>query len=319
MTRLFAALCAIGIVLAIASARAAAPDPADKPHGASAPVETMHEPGTRDRSERVRLLALKPSDPVGYLELGEELLDTPDSPERVVLARELLIRALEYGRTRPEHRRTAASAAIALASMSKQDGDRLWLRSIAAILEPSTAEFDRARRAKEQESVAAAARASLFLTQLRAGAGIEARDSLAAKGVRKILEEHARELSAHGTISVQDLENESKKWPCADCSGTGIIAPTKGQRVPARICPVCGGQPGLRLSAPDLAAQLRLQRRLAGSFAEPWGSLIVTEGDGPARDPEPSEVAIAFAVDARLAYWRDGQWVSAEAAAPPQP
>ncbi|MBX3389754.1 MAG: hypothetical protein KF691_09910 [Phycisphaeraceae bacterium] len=319
MNRSVALFCMLSIAAATARSQPVTPEsPATTP-AASATPRSNEVQSVRDRDERERLRALKPSDPAEYLELAEELLDTPDSPERVALTRELLIRALEYGRTQPGHRRTAASAAIALASMSTQDGDRLWLRSIAAILEPSSADFSLSRRAREQESIAAAARASQFLTQLRAGAGIEARDSLAAKGVRRILEEHARELSARGTISVQDLENESKKLPCFDCAGTGMIAPPKGQRGPARICPVCGGQPGIKLSAPDLAAQLRLQRRLAGSFDEPWGSLIVTEGDGPARDPDPADVAVAFAVDVRLPFWRDGQWVSAEAATPAQP
>ncbi|MBX3380583.1 MAG: hypothetical protein KF805_10855 [Phycisphaeraceae bacterium] len=270
-------------------------------------------------SEFNRLSSLNPADPNGYLELGEELLDSPDSPERVALTRELLVRALEYGRIGSEHRRVAASAAIALASMSKQEGDRLWLRSVAAILEPSSADLAPSRRAREQESQVAAARASLFLTQLRAGAGIEARDSLAAKGVRQILEAHERELSASGTISVQDLEIESRKWPCTDCAGTGIIAPPKGQRGPAKICPVCDGQPGLKLRVPDFGAQLRLQRRLTSSFSESWGSVIATQGASPARDPDPANVAPAFAIDVRLTVWRDGNWTTPTPEAPSKP
>lgn len=268
-----------------------------------------------DDSELLRLASLKPADPVAYLELGEDMLETPDSPERIDMTRQLLVRALEYGRSRPEHRRTAASAAIALASMSKRDGDRLWLRSVAAILEPTSDDFAPARRSREQESQASASRASLFLTQLRAGAGIEARDSLDTKGVREVLEKHERELSALGTISVQHLENESKKWPCTDCNSTGMIVPPKGQRGSAKLCPVCGGQPGMKLSAADFAAQLRLQRRLTGSFSEPWGSLLTTEGAPPARDPDPANVAPAFAVDVKLSVWRDGQWAAPE---PPQ-
>jgi len=268
-----------------------------------------------DDSELARLASLKPANPSAYLELGEDMLDSPDSPERVDMIRQLLVRALEYGRLRPDQRRTAASASIALASMSKREGDRLWLRSVAAILEPSSVEFAPARRAKQQESQAAANRASLFLTQLRAGAGIEARDSLAAKGVRAVLEQHERELSAGGTISVPDLEAESKKWPCTDCGSTGIIVPPKGQHGSAKLCPVCGGQPGMKLNPADFAAQLRLQRRLAGSTSEPWGSLIETEGAPPARDPDPANVAPAFAVDVRLSVWRDGQWATPE----PQP
>ncbi|MGH7245144.1 MAG: hypothetical protein ACREJD_17145 [Phycisphaerales bacterium] len=272
-----------------------------------------------DDSELARLATLKPGNPSAYLELGEDMLETPDSPERVEMIRQLLVRALEYGRAKPDQRRTAASAAIALASMSKREGDRLWLRSIAAILEPSSAEFAPARKAKEQESQVAAARASLFLTQLRSGAGIEARDSLNAKGVRHVLEDHERELSALGSISVQDLESEAKKWPCTECAGTGMIVPPKGQRGPAKICPICGGQPGMKLSLPDFAAQLRLQRRLTGATSEPWGSLIATEGASPARDPDPANVAPAFGADVKLSVWRDGQWVAAEASPAPAP
>lgn len=280
------------------------------------PVAAGHVPHFLSESEVVRLNQLQPSAPDGYLELGEELLETPDSPERVALTRELFVRALEYGRTSADHRRTAASAAIALASMSKLEGDRLWLRSVAAILEPSSADLAPVRRAKEQESLAAAARASLLLTQLRAGAGIEARDSLAAKGVLQILRAHERELSALGTISVRDIESESLKWPCTDCSSTGIITPAKGQRGPAKICPVCSGKPGMQLRAQDLAAQLRLQRRLAGAQSESWGSVIATQGAPPARDPDPANVAPAFAVDTRLTIWRDGRWTM-QSAVPP--
>jgi len=296
-----------------------APSPAPEvPIAASAPgpVVSGGRLAALDVSESARLARLRPSDPASYLELGEELLATPDSPERVDMTRQLLVRALEYGRTRPEHRRTAASAAIALASMSKREGDRLWLRSVAAILEPSSTEFAPARRAMEHESQAAANRASLFLTQLRAGAGVEARESLAASGVRQVLERHERELSALGTISVQHLESEARKWPCTDCNSTGIIAPSKGQRGAARLCPVCGGQPGMKLNAADLAAQLRLQRRLMGTVSEPWGSMIATEGAPPARDPDPANVATAFLVDVKLSVWRDDQWSLPDSPAP---
>lgn len=265
-----------------------------------------------ESSEVNRLLALSPADPAAYLELGEDMLETPDSPERVEMSRQLFARALEYGRVRPESRRTAASAAIALASMSNREGDRLWLRSVAATLEPSRAELTHPVASLRQDPSAAAARASLFLTQLRAGAGIEARDSLGAKGVRDVLARHERELSANGGISVQHLENESKKWPCTECASTGIVVPPKGQRGPAKLCPVCGGQPGMKLSAADLAAQLRLQRRLAGSFSEPWGSLAASEGAPPARDPDPATVASTLGIDARLSVWRDGRWTMPE-------
>lgn len=318
------ARCLVIPILLICAAALAQPRPADPavappsasevPIAASAPVPTTSggKVTALDDSEAARLSALRPSEPASYLELGEELLATPDSPERVEMTRQLLVRALEYGRTQPEHRRTAASAAIALASMSKREGDRLWLRSVAAILQPSSTEFAPARHAMEHESQTAANRASLFLTQLRAGAGIEARDSLAAPGVRQLLEQHERELSARGTISVQHLENEAKKWPCTDCNSTGIIAPSKGQRGAARLCPVCGGQPGMKLNAADLAAQLRLQRRLMGTLSEPWGSKIATEGAPPARDPDPANVAGAFLVDVKLSVWRDGQWSAPE-------
>ncbi|MBL8875157.1 MAG: hypothetical protein JNM86_05105 [Phycisphaerae bacterium] len=261
-----------------------------------------------DPTEVSRLQSLSPADPTAYLELGEDILELPDSHERVEMARQLFARALEFGRVRPENRRTAASAAIALASMSKREGDRLWLRSVAAIIEPSNAEFTGAVPSARRDPPVAAARASLFLTQLRAGAGSEARDSLAAKGVRDVLTRHERELSANGGISVQHLENEAKKWPCTECASSGIVVPPRGQRGPAKLCPVCAGQPGMKLSAADLAAQLRLKRRLAGSYSEPWGSLAASEGAPPARDPDPATVASSLGVDARLSVWRDGRW-----------
>lgn len=287
----------VGLAVA-AFARSQEPSPTTKP---DAPWSA---------EEARRLTALSSERPDLYLELGEELLETADSPERIELTRQLLVRAIEYGRSRTEYRRDAASAALALASMSKRAGERRWLQAIAEALEPSSAYADASREQAREANREAARRASLFLTQLRSGEGIEARESLAAPGVRQVLQQHERELSASGRMSVQDLENESKKWPCTNCSGLGILVPGKGQKGPARICPVCGGQPGLKLSAPDLAAQLHLQRRLLGDNEDNWAAMIASGDAPPARDPEPAEVASAFLVDGRLSIWRDGQWIS---------
>ena len=106
------------------------------PGGAAqpAPIE-----GALSASELESLRALSPERPDRYLELGEEVLDRPDSPERLTLARQLLVRAVEYGRSKPGSERTAASAALALASMSPQAAERLWLRSVASSLHPEYA------------------------------------------------------------------------------------------------------------------------------------------------------------------------------------
>ncbi len=278
----------------------ARPQPAQRPAADSPAAE--FEP-----SELARLVRLTRQSPRDYLELGEEILDRPDSPARVEMARQLLARALEYARQRPDEKRTAASAAFALASVAPRENDRRWLRAVAAILGPDM-NSPAARADADRPNRSADARASDLLTRLRAGDGIEAREILEDRAVREVLRRHEAELSAGGTMSLQDLDSEAKKWPCTECANTGIIAPLKGQHTPARICPVCAGQPGMRLKPHDLAAQFHLQRRLLSDTPEGWGSLAAGDGAPPAHDPDPANVAPALGVDPRLSIWRDGKW-----------
>lgn len=303
--------CALGF-----STIAKAQQPETQMAAKAAPSE---KPADFDVEELRRLSALTPAEPRLYLELGEEILDRPDSPARVELARQLFVRAVEYGRTSAVNRQTAASAALALASMSKREGDRRWLRAVAAILEPGSAPQNGLEKKPADTSQAAAASASMLLGMLWAGEGNEARDLLQRKDVRLVLQRHEAELSADGSLSLADLDNESRKWPCTHCANTGMILPAKGQHTPAKICPVCSGSPGMKLEPQDFAAQLRLRRRLLSDAPESWGSLIAADGAPPARDPDAANVAPAFGVNPMLSSWKDGRWVSVDAPPPKEP
>lgn len=292
-------------------ARAQQPEPE-----VAAKAAPSEKPADFDAEELRRLSALTPAEPHLYLELGEDILDRPDSPARVELAKQLFVRAVEYGRSSAANRQTAASAALALASMSKREGDRRWLRAVAAILEPGSAPQNGLEKKSPDTAQAAAASASSLLGMLWAGEGNEARDLLQRKDVRLVLQRHEAELSASGSLALADLDNESRKWPCTQCGNTGMILPAKGQHTPAKICPVCAGSPGTKLKPQDFAAQLRLRRRLLSDAPEAWGSLIAAEGAPPARDPDASNVAPALGVNPLLSVWRDGRWVSVDAQQP---
>ncbi|MFO0786899.1 MAG: hypothetical protein U0573_11170 [Phycisphaerales bacterium] len=271
-----------------------------------------------DPEEQRKLLQIDSRRPQEYLELAEDLLDRPDSQPRLELARDLLVRAIEYGRVLPENRRVASSAAAALATLCRRPSDQLWLRAIATVLQPGDAPLPQVS-AKPLANQAAEAKASMVLTLIRAGEGTEVTELLRDDAVRAILVRHESELSADGTLTVTDIENEAKKWPCPECSNAGIITPPKSQHAAAKICPVCAGNPGLKLSPESLGAQLRLQRRLQSDAPESWGSQLATQTAPPARDPDPASVAIVFGVDARKSVWREGVWISPADAKPENP
>lgn len=262
-----------------------------------APIE-----GALSASELESLRALSPERPDRYLELGEEVLDRPDSPERLTLARQLLVRAVEYGRSKPGSERTAASAALALASMSPQAAERLWLRSVASSLHPEYAVLARTERG----DTAARSRAAELITRLRAGEGIRPRELLSDNEVRSVLLRNEAALSSAGTISLSDLDAAAKKQPCAACGGRMITA-AQGSRS-AALCATCKGRAAIEVSARDFASQIRLQLLLLGERQEEWGKASDAESS-PARDPDAAEVAIVFGEDTKLSVWSEGQWL----------
>ena len=254
-----------------------------------------------DEREIADAAALTPDDPEAYLTLAEEVLDRPDAPERIELARQLLVRAVEYGRVRKGAERIAASAALALASMSTRASERQWLRSVAATLHPDYAGL----RATERTEHAAGARAAEVVTRLRAGEGLRPRELLSDPDVRAVLSHHEAGLSAEGTIGLADLDAAAKRQPCPGCGGR-LLATTQGSRS-ASVCLTCKGRSTLSVSNRDFASQVRLQLRLLGAARDRWGD--ATEAEMlPARDSDAAEVAVVFGVDTKLSLWRDGAW-----------
>ncbi|MBY0114016.1 MAG: hypothetical protein K2Y21_14460 [Phycisphaerales bacterium] len=300
---------AFGVLVACAVATGADLSGDDKPKegarvqtsSAGAPPTDQTPPGPFTPGEIEAASRLSADAPERYLELGEDILDRPDAPERVEMARQLFVRAVEYGRRKSGSQRAAASAAIALASMSAQPSQRQWLRAIAAILHPDYPAATRTERADG----AAAARAAEVLTRLRAGEGPRPRELLADPAVRAVLARSEPSLSAEGTIAISDLDAAAKKQPCPACSGRFLVTP-QGPRV-TTLCPTCKGRSFLAFGDRDLAVQLRLQLKLLGEAEEQWGSQSET-AIAPARDPNPAEVAIVYGVDPKLTTWRDGRW-----------
>lgn len=279
--------------------------------GPPSPPETATS-AVFDAAEISGAAALSPEQPAAYLELAEQILDRPDAPERIELARQMLVRAVEYGRTRKGSEQVAASAAYALASISSQASQRQWLHAIAATLHPDY----QVLRPSERVDVAAAARAAEVVTRIRAGEGVRPRELLADPAVRDVLRQQEASLSAEGTTSVSDLQAAAKKQPCTSCGGRYLVTP-QGPRS-ATLCPACKGSALLSVTTRDFASQVRMQLRLLGVPRDQWGD--ATEAEMlPAREPDAAEVAVVFGVDTKLVAWRDGAWRasgSSEKAAP---
>lgn len=280
--------------------------------GAPAAAGEASKPSVFDASEIAAAASLSPERPQAYLELAEQILDRPDAPERIELARQMLVRAVEFGRQRKGSEQAAASAAYALASISPQASLRQWLRSVAATLHADYQSL----RSTDRVDVASGSRAAEALTRVRAGEGIRPRELLSDAAVRGVLKQNEASLSADGTTSASDLEAAAKRQPCTSCGGRFLVMP-QGPRS-AALCPTCKGQALLAVSSRDFASQVRMQLRLLGVPQDRWGD--ATEAEMlPAREPDAAEVAVVFGVDTKLVAWRDGAWRasgSGEKAAP---
>ena len=93
-------------------------------------VPTHQEPSREDR-----LSALQPGTPEAYFTLGEEVAAEARSEEDFALARHLYVLTIVLGSKRDTGATLAASAAIALADLSRADSDRRALWSIGRMLD----------------------------------------------------------------------------------------------------------------------------------------------------------------------------------------
>lgn len=259
-----------------------------------------------------RLEKLAPDRPEDYFLLAEELADTPSDPAGVALAETLYALAYEIARRKPEGAGLAAGSCLGLAALKRLDQDRHWLRAVAAAVDPRYARPDWAVPASPAASDEIAYKAATVLGLARSGDGVQARKMLAEPGVRGLLEEYERAMSAAGGRGpLYRLERNIAEWPCTQCNNARVIARPGQQGAELRLCPTCHGNPGPAMSAEETLAQLRFEAILLRGVQRSWAAQAAVDFGAVLRDPDPEQLAAAYGVDAARPFWRAGAWVAA--------
>ena len=277
-----------------------------------------------------RLAGLSPDQPEAYFELAEDLSAEAAVPAARGLARHLLVLAFttDAARSGPRAGELGPSVCIALASLSSSESDRRWLRGLGMQLSQARAQRTvaiapakpgpQARAAKlrgASGSLAAGLDLANALGFIRAGNGRAAATLLNRPGVPEVIAAHGGLLSVDGGPldagkRLADLAEQS--GPCRECHNRRFVlrpdvaSPSRTPR--PRVCPVCGGSPGPRLSDDELLAQLRLESAALRGIQQSWSGQILSDSAAPLRDPDPAELPVTFRVDPTLSVFRNGQW-----------
>jgi len=253
-----------------------------------------------------RLNALAPDDPSAYLRLAEELADEPGTPDDLELARRLYVLAYELDRASPNSSGAAASACLGLAAIAGSEQQARWLRAVAAAIDQRYTPGDHAETSPLRDSLDTRFAAATVLGLVRAGDGITARRLLAQPGVRTALEQQLS-LLADPSGGIYSLSREAEAWPDRECAGERIVrVPAQGGPEP-RLCPVCGGDPGPRLTNAQLLAQIRAEWVLLGGASAQWSVQALVD-PSPLVDVDPDALADRYGIDPNLSVFRDGRW-----------
>jgi hypothetical protein len=255
-----------------------------------------------------RLEALAPSDPAGYFLLAEELADTVVEEADKALPRTLYVLAFERDRARGGS--LGASCALGLARIERLERDRRWLTALAGAVDRrySLPDWNVPAGSLSEEL---AYKAATVLGLARSGEGPEARRLLEQPGVREVLTRYERAIGTSGeTGALSRLEKYIQQWPCPECRNERTVRRVADKGVELRLCPVCRGNPGPRLSEEELTAQLRFEAALLNGIQRSWGATIVIDQGAPLRDPDPEQLAPYYGVDPARPYWRNGAWAA---------
>lgn len=278
----------------------------------------LAEPMPVEQAFVAKLEALDPAKPLGYLELAEELIDERDGAvsEARALARRLLVLAVALDNASGAPTQVSPSAALALASIARSDGERRWLRALANRLGDAPVDSrEEATLVIPDVPPEVAFDLATALGSVRAGDGRRAARLLKRPGVEGLLASYAGLLADEaGVDPVARLRRQIEQWPqCPQCRNRRFVAtPSRpGQtEAPVRLCPTCAGSPGPILPLSELIAHLRLESVLLRGGQRQWSAAVLAGEGDPLRDPEPADLPVRMGIDPQLAKFEKGEWVA---------
>ena len=263
---------------------------------------------------KARLEALRPSDPMAYFELGEEVAYEMPFLAGRDMARRLFVLAFELDRASDHPRGLGASVCLALAELSTDVNEQRWLRALAEALEGSLSDV----RWSASFAVGGSDRGPLDLAdamgRARAGDVRQLRTMLSRFDVVTMLRDAGMKPDdARDFVGTLDREMDRLR---AHPPSREVRKTIDGELV-VELEPMSGGNPGPSLTRDEYLGQLRVEMLLLDGRPSTWAGQMLMGGGAPLRDIEPGELAPYFGVDpARSQFrtpagaeWRDGAWV----------
>lgn len=259
-----------------------------------------------------RLAKLAPTSPEAYFQLGEEVADAVDSPQRAKLAKELftLAFAMDVERTGGKGGELAASCCLALAAVTRSEADRRWLGAMAVAIDPRRKPPGWLAGQREAVSAQTAYLAASALGCVRSGDGRQALLYLDDPGVRALLGRYDRlilDSPYKGTLAATELE--ASRWPCHECNNQRIVK-RSGKNGEYRLCPTCNGRPGMKLAPEQWLAQIRLESLLLSGIHRSWAAQVASDLGQPLRDPDVRDLPGVLGVDPAKRLWKAGAWAT---------
>ncbi|MBY0311171.1 MAG: hypothetical protein K2W85_03790 [Phycisphaerales bacterium] len=279
-----------------------------------------------------RLEALRPANPAGYFELGEEVAAEAATDADRRLARDLYILALELSRKvtpagqsdapatlGPPDPLLARSVCLALAAMESADEQRRWLIALADTTGADLSAEPVPIRTTTTSRDPAAFDLASALGSIRIGEGRRAQAILSRPGVAALFERVSKLLTQNFGSGADQVRRHAEQWPtCPRCLNRRFIREGAGP-TGVVVCPHCLGTPGPRLSDEELLAQIRTESVLLSGQARSWAAQIVSDGGSPLRELDIDELARVFSVDPARPVWRNGQWMPVADRKPAKP
>mgnify|MGYP001169641490 CR=1 FL=1 len=261
-----------------------------------------------------RLGELSPSNARGYFLLAEEVADAAGED---VGTRRLAIRlyalALAHADDSPSGRELAASACLGLADVSGRVAHRRWLSALARSLDARHRPILVPRGEADFSEEGLGYRLASLIGLIRSGEGIQARRILQDAEVRSTLTRLDRLLrDSNFPGGVRWFDREARAWPCTECANDRVVRRARpgGDGFDTRLCPICNGLPGPKLTTRQLASHLRFESWLLHGDQRSWSAQISVDHGEVLLDPDPKEVPKVFEVEPTLDVFRNGWWSS---------
>lgn len=261
-----------------------------------------------------RMLALTPSEPMGYFELAEELaylsVISPHQQQTALrMAGQLYVLAYELDRRSNPRPSLGASVCYGLADIVPES-ERDWYLALAAsfkVRPSSQPDPNDSMRTAEDRARLDTAEA---LGRYRA---VERRPLSAI--LRRV---DARQQMINAGVSVADadwaaqlLQDGLEKPYCPECRNLRLTRTgTSDQLIEQQLCTTCFGnpEPDPALSSDELKRMLAIEAKLLGAVPASWSAQIAVNGPVPVQDLDPSALAERFGVDPDRPYWNpEGQ------------